>query len=133
MEEDDDECYVVKCGLARLGANSLVRNGIDHVAASVQRLAARASLFANHCVIYNIRNGADVSCVFTQKWWHNAITRFVTLEKSEGEDVPCPFPEMTNAFVEFQSLGPVDFVLGDHYWSFIATLAQDMLTNAKTN
>ncbi len=132
MEEDDDECYVVKCGLARLGANSLVRNGIDHVAASVQRLAARASLFANHCVIYNIRNGADVSCVFTQKWWHNAITRFVTLEKSEGEDVPCPFPEMTNAFVEFQSLGPVDFVLGDHYWSFIATLAQDMLTNAKT-
>ncbi len=72
MEEDDDECYVVKCGLARLGVNSLVT--IDHVAASVQRLAARASLFANHCVIYNIRNGADVSCVFTLKWWHNAIT-----------------------------------------------------------
>ena len=61
MEEDDDECYVVKCGLARLGVNSLVRNGIDLVAASVQRLAARASLFANHCVTYNVRNGTDLS------------------------------------------------------------------------
>jgi hypothetical protein len=132
MEEDDDECYTIKCGLARLGANLLVVKGIDLVAASVQRLAARASLFANHCVIYNIRNGADVSCVFTQTWWHNVITRFVTLEKSAGEDVSCPFPEMTAAFAEFQSLGRVDFVLGDHYWSFIATLAKDMLTNAKT-
>ena len=34
--------------------------------------------------------------------------------------------------MEFQSLGRFDFVLGDHYWSFIAALAKDMLTNAKT-
>jgi hypothetical protein len=130
MEEDeDDQCYAIKCGLARLGARPLIRNGIDHVASSIQRLSARASLFANHCVLHYIRNDYDVSSVFTQKWWHNAITRFVTLEKSS--DPACAYPEMTLAFEDFQTHGPIDFITGDYYWSFIATLARDMLTNAK--
>jgi hypothetical protein len=125
-EECDDECFAVKCGLTRLGASSLVRNGIDLIAANIQRLAARASLFANHCALHNLRNGHDVSPIFTQSWWRNVITRFT---ESGGR---CAYPEMATAFLDFETHGQIDKVPAMHYESFLSNLAKDMLTNAKT-
>ena len=96
----------------------------------LQTLLVRASHLANHCALDLLQRKLDVSVIFEQKWWHNALTRFT--ECRRGGRAVCAYPAMTKALASFEAVHSFEPVTGDNLWPFIAEAARDLLTSAKT-
>ena len=102
----------VKCCLGKLLPRGALRKGLQLLPLELQTIVVRASHFANHCALDLLRRNLDVSAIFEQKWWHNALTRFIACRRS-GK-ARCAYPEMTEALTSFEAVHAFTPVQGDY-------------------